>query len=410
MSVSDDQSVQDGLWTTLIGTTSKQVMKTYIANSAVCMNDTIPKIVKRRVQEHKKSDQNQLRSMRVLYEGGMVSKRKYTNIRNSSDVMKQFPDHSGKSKKSQFMQSCEIPKILLYKTLMSYIRNIDLGEVLPLEILAEKLSTESVPGVYRPLKPFLLRLADMYLTRHEKDPCLQWFNEEEGVLYVAVGADGAPFGKDDTATAYLVSFLNLLQRMQSCNDNHLILGAICEEDHALMKSYTNRLREEMEEVEGKQLTTERGKQVVFKFELIPSDMKWMSSHSGELNNCATYFSPFANVNQTSKRTIGGTIGDPEATWQPWDSTKRLVVAERVVKLKSKLRDPMGKQRNEVTKFIAQNKSRQEFVPPLGKYVDLRKSGPLHNTNNAWQELVFDCTCHCNALHTSESPQGSNSSF
>ena len=298
--------------------------------------------------------------------------------------MKRSPDQSGKNKKSQFMQSCEIPKILPYKTLMSYIRNIDLGEVLPLEILAEKLSTESVPGVYRPLKPFLLRLADMYLTLHEKDPCLQWFNGEEGVLYVAVGVDGAPFGKDDTATAYLVSFLNLLQRVQSCNDNHLILGANCEEDHPLMKSYTNHLTEEMEEVEGKQLTTERGKQVVFKFELIPSDMKWMSSHSGELNNCATYFSPFANVNQTSKRTIGGTNGDLEATWQPWDYTKRLVMAERVVKLKSKLRDPMGKQRNEVTKFIAQNKSRQEFVPPLGKYVDLLKAEPLHNTNNAWQ--------------------------
>ena len=321
MSVSDDQSVQDGLWTTLIGTASKQVMETYITNSAVCMNDIIPKIVKRRVQEYEKSDQNQLRSMRVLYEGGMVSKRKYTNIRNSGDVMKQSPDQSGKNKKSQFMQSCEIPKILPYKTLMSYIRNIDLGEVLPLEILAEKLSTESVPGVYRPLKPFLLRLADMYLTLHEKDPCLQWFNGEEGVLYVAVGADGAPFGKDDTATAYLVSFLNLLQRVQSCNDNHLILGANCEEDHPLMKSYTNHLREEMEEVEGKQLTTERGKQVVFKFELIPSDMKWMSSHSRELNNCATYFSPFANVNRTSKRTIGGTNGDLEATWQPWDYTE-----------------------------------------------------------------------------------------
>ena len=368
----------------MIGTASKQGMETYITNSAVCMNDIIPKSVKRRVQEYEKSEQNQLRSMRVLYEGGMVSKRKYTNIRNSGDVMKQSPDQSGKNKKSQFMQSCEIPKILPYKTLTSYIRNIDLGEVLPLEILAEKLSTESVPGVYRPLKPFFLRLADMYQSLHEKDPCLQWLNGEEGVLYVAVGADGAPFGKDDTATAYLVSFLNLLQRVQSCNDNHLILGANCEEDHALMKSYTNHLREEMEEVEGKQLTTERGKQVVFKFELIPSDMKWMSSHSGELNNCATYFSPFANVNQTSKRTIGGTIGGLEATWQPWDYKKRLVMAERVVKLKSKLRDPMGKQRNEVTKFIAQNKSRQEFVPPLGKYVDLLKAEPLHNTNNAWQ--------------------------
>ena len=100
MSVSDDQS---GLWTTLIRTTSKQVMETYILNSTVCMNDIIPKIVKRRVKEYEKRDQNQLRSMRVLYEGGMVSKRKYTNIRNSSDVMKQSPDQSGKNKKSQFI-------------------------------------------------------------------------------------------------------------------------------------------------------------------------------------------------------------------------------------------------------------------------------------------------------------------
>ena len=121
-------------------------METYIANSAVCMNDIIPKIVKRRVQEYEKSDQNQLTSMRVLYEGGMVSKRRYTNIRNSN-VMKKSLDQSGKSKKSQFMQSCEIPTILPYKTLMSYIRNIDLGEVLPLKILAEKLSTESVPDI-----------------------------------------------------------------------------------------------------------------------------------------------------------------------------------------------------------------------------------------------------------------------
>ena len=94
--------------------------------------------------------------------------------------------------------------------------------------------------------------------------------------------------------------------------------------------------------------------------------------------------PFANVNQTNKRTIGGTIGGPEATWQPWNYTKRLSMAEKVVKFKTKLRNPKGKQRNEVTKFIAQNKSRQEFVPPLGKYVDLLKAEPLHNTNSAWQ--------------------------
>ena len=383
-SSANERAVQDGLWTTLIGITPKPVMSAYISTSAVCMNEILPKIVKNKVEEYVKSDKNHVRSMRVLYEGGLISKRKYTCIRNSGDVVKNPVNGSPRNAKAEFLHGCEVPKILPYKTLMSHIRNIDVGEVLPVEILAERLSVEAVSGVYRPLKPFLLKLADLYLSLDEKTPCLYWFKGEKGILYVAVGADGAPFGKDDTATAYLVSFLNLLQRVQSCNDNHLLLGANCEEDHPLMKAYTCHLRKEMEEIEGKPLTTEKGKEVVFKFELIPSDMKWMSSHSGELNNCATYFSSFANVSQATKNTIGGTIGGSAATWQPWDYTKRLQVAQKVETFKKRLKDPQGKQRGDVTKFIAHNKSRQEFAPPIGKYVDLFKAEPLHNTNNAWQ--------------------------
>ena len=93
---------------------------------------------------------------------------------------------------------------------------------------------------------------------------------------------------------------------------------------------------------------------------------------------------FANANQTNKGTIGGFIGGPKETWQPWQHTKRLAIAEKVGKLKKRLKDLMGKQRSHTTKIIAQNKSRQEFVPPSGKYVDLLKAEPLHNTNNAWQ--------------------------
>ena len=60
--------------------------------------------------------------------------------------------------------------------------------------------------------------------------------------------------------AYLISFLNLLNIIQSCNENHLLLGANCEEDHPLMKTYTQQLTKEMEEVENKLLTTEKGYQ------------------------------------------------------------------------------------------------------------------------------------------------------
>ena len=73
-------------------------------------------------------------------------------------------------------------------------------------------------------------------------------------------------------------------------------------------------------------------------------VKWLLSISGELNNCSIYFSPFANVNQTDKTTIGDSIGArPEATSQPWDYKKRILVAEKVTKFKVKFRDPEGKQ-------------------------------------------------------------------
>ena len=186
-------------------------------------------------------------------------------------------------------------------------------------------------------------------------------------------------------TAYLVSFLNLLNRVQSCNDNHLLLGANCVEDHPLMKAYTELLTKEMEELEKKTCKTPRGHSVKFKFKLIPADMKWISTFSGELNNAATYFSPFANVSQSNKSTIGGSIGGTDATWQPWNYQDRLKTVKKVENFKNRLRDPSGKERGKVTKYIAQNKSRQEFSPSLGKYVDNIKPDPLHNTNNAWQQ-------------------------
>lgn len=126
------------------------------------------------------------------------------------------------------------------------------------------------------------------------------------------------------STAYLVSFLNLLNRVQGCNENHLLLGANCVEEHPLMKGYTKHLTQEMEKLENNTCTTPKANQVKFRFKLIPSDMKWISTFSGELNNAATDFSPFANVNQTNKNTIGGN----HTTWQPWSYNERLKIPKK----------------------------------------------------------------------------------
>ena len=157
----------------------------------------------------------------------------------------------------------------------------------------------------------------MYLQLDEHNKVLHWFNEEKGKFLVAVGADGAPFGKDETATSFVVSFLNVLDGVQSCDNNFLLMGANCDETHELMHEYTKHVVYEMEQIEDKQYEV-NGNTISFQCKLVPSDQKWMASMAGELNNAATYFFTFGNVCQSTLKTIGGNLGkETNSTWKPW---------------------------------------------------------------------------------------------
>ena len=83
---------------------------------------------------------------------------------------------------------------------------------------------------------------------------------------------------------------------------------------------------------------------------------------------------------------GGNIGDKKATWQCWKFSDRIEKGKAVEKYKQKLSEKELKSRTKVTTFIANQKSRQEFDPPLGKFIDKAKVEPLHTSNNAWQHL------------------------
>lgn len=89
---------------------------------------------------------------------------------------------------------------------------------------------------------------------------------------MAVGADGVSFGKDDTATSYLISILTL-NRVHSCNDNHLLMGANCAEDVPLTRS-AKIFEGRNGGNGGKKMTTEQGHKDEFRFALILADMKW----------------------------------------------------------------------------------------------------------------------------------------
>ena len=80
----------------------------------------------------------------------------------------------------------------------------------------------------RDIKELLLNLAKFYLCQSRYK--LIWFQGEVNMFYVSFGGDGTPFGKDDTACAWLVSFLNIGRGVLSSNENYLLFGANCKED------------------------------------------------------------------------------------------------------------------------------------------------------------------------------------
>jgi hypothetical protein len=158
-----------------------------------------------------------------------------------------------------------------------------------------------------------------------------------------------------------------------------------------MERYAKLLVSEISQIETKTFTIEEFDcNVKFSFDLVPCDMKWAAAFSGELLNSAFYFSPFGNVNADDKFQVKGSLGTAgSCTWNPWLFQDRLETASKVDSKEKELEKSSyakSTKRNKILNFIRNENSRQEFQPMLGKLVDNMYAEPLHNGNNAWQQL------------------------
>lgn len=352
----------------------------------------IPRVVKDEIKVFEKSDANFVRSVNVLYRGGIASKQKYISIRSSLSMCE---NETGKGRKHiEFMKRIPVPRLLTYQKLMERVKQIDIGELHDVrEILCHGLGEEDkVDGKFRNLLQLLLRMASFYLNANKNRlDKLCWFGEGVGSFKVAIGGDRAPFGKDDQAVAWLVSFLNCRKRVCSPAENFLLFGANCSEDCEPVRRYVIVLTEEMTAIEGTSYPLEvDGKQVSvsFQFELFPNDMKYLAFLGGELTISASYFSPFADVCKSEINCLKGTFGlTSDKKWKPWKYSDWLKVADAVAKNKEQLVNSAlrpSTKRDKITSLISQKKSRQEFPPLVGKFIDKAKVEPLHLKNNAWQ--------------------------
>ena len=125
---------------------------------------------------------------------------------------------------------------------------------------------------------------------------LTTFNDcEANTFYVALGGDGAPFGKDDTACSWLVSFLNIGQGILSSNENFLLFGANCSESCLPVRRFLNKLLSDINKIQASTYSVAcKGNaiDVKFVFTELPNDMKMLAFLAGELSNSATFFSNF----------------------------------------------------------------------------------------------------------------------
>ena len=214
--------------------------------------------------------------------------------------MKNTGKHSKKgfmSKERVYGRGIPIPKPLPYSILMAKLQQLDMGDVISVrEILCHDLPVDQqVAGVYRNLQNLLLMLCKFYFEtdeyRNDNDK-LTWFGEREGTFQLAIGGDGAPFGKRDGAMSSLISFSNVGPRVASPNDKFLLFGANCKEDHQVIVKFTEKLPSDIEAMP-KKTNTVMGKEVTFSFDLLPEK----------------YSSTIANVSQDNRMSLSGKFGE-----------------------------------------------------------------------------------------------------
>ena len=159
----------DGMWSTLVNSTNVHDIKAYMEKSPKVMTEIIPPIVNNAVRKYEHSQTNLVRSVGVLYEGGISSKKQY-NRKHSRDIVE--VDEHGKKHQTTFMHRCKVPKLMDYKRVMQFVESVDIGQIKDIprakKSNSEKVQYKSgsndensdlhdaVSGCYRELEPFLI--------------------------------------------------------------------------------------------------------------------------------------------------------------------------------------------------------------------------------------------------------------
>ena len=203
----------DGLYYTLKKECSVSTLGDYILTNQKVVNYILKKCGKSLLPKFEESKDNTLRSIATFYTSGVMGKRKYQAVKVGTSMKASKKMKRGRRAKTAitFMPNCPVPKLLTYNNLISEIKKIDIGHVYSVQETFSSFCNENTNGCYRDMREYPPRLASFYL--NTKQDALKWFGQTEGIFLVAFGGDGCPFGKNESACSFLVSFLNVGKRV-----------------------------------------------------------------------------------------------------------------------------------------------------------------------------------------------------
>ena len=113
---SDKRPCLDGMWVSLVGTASFEQLKNYVTCSKKAKK-VLPSVVSREVAKFEESTDNAVRSIKVLYCKGLISKEKYKSVRQSL-----YMKSDGNSARTSCIKvsGVKVSNILNYETVISY--------------------------------------------------------------------------------------------------------------------------------------------------------------------------------------------------------------------------------------------------------------------------------------------------
>ena len=265
-----------GMFDTLQKRCKVETLSDYVLSNEKLAKSVVSKYYTKQLATFERSNENITQSIATYYSSGVMGKRNYQSVRLALSMKFTEGKEGSKTAISLLPGGC-IPKILTYNKLVKELNKIDIGNVYEIDdACVGSLELDAcVSGAYRDLVEYLPHLAKSYLTTNREYP-LQWYGKTEGTFMFALGGDGCPFGKHESACSFLVSFLNVGRKVASNYDNYCIFGASCDETSPVVKKYVRSLLHQVVDLERKTFQIGSWLTVTFKLEELLNDMKMLA--------------------------------------------------------------------------------------------------------------------------------------